>query len=43
MKLGHMDNSRFENVIAEFAPKFENLKQLEFVCILLINKHIASS
>jgi len=23
-----MDKSRFENVIAEFAPKFENLKPL---------------
>lgn len=27
-KQGHMDKSRFENVIAEFAPKFENLKPL---------------
>ncbi|KAF2802994.1 uncharacterized protein BDZ99DRAFT_503654 [Mytilinidion resinicola] len=27
-KLGHMDKNGFENVIAEFAPKFEGLKQL---------------
>jgi hypothetical protein len=25
---GHMDKNRFENVITEFAPKFENLKPL---------------
>ncbi|KAH6667784.1 hypothetical protein B0J14DRAFT_675777 [Halenospora varia] len=27
-KLGHMDKNGFENIIAEFAPKFENLKHL---------------
>ncbi|KAG9233281.1 hypothetical protein BJ875DRAFT_535473 [Amylocarpus encephaloides] len=27
-KQGHMDKNRFENVILEFAPKFENLKSL---------------
>jgi len=27
-KLGHMDKNGFENVIGEFAPKFESLKQL---------------
>ncbi|KAI9799669.1 MAG: hypothetical protein M1825_004404 [Sarcosagium campestre] len=27
-KLGHMGKNRFEKVIAKFAPKFENLKQL---------------
>ncbi|KAG9242164.1 hypothetical protein BJ878DRAFT_536067 [Calycina marina] len=27
-KQGHMGKNRFENVIAEFAPKFENLKPL---------------
>ncbi|PVH67286.1 hypothetical protein DL98DRAFT_604249, partial [Cadophora sp. DSE1049] len=27
-KLGHMDKNGFENVIAEFAPKFDVLKQL---------------
>jgi hypothetical protein len=27
-KQGHMDKNRFENVIVEFAPKFENLKPL---------------
>jgi hypothetical protein len=28
MQQGHMGKNRFENVIAEFAPKFENLKSL---------------
>jgi serine/threonine protein kinase len=28
IKLGHMGKNNFENVIAEFAPKFENLKPL---------------
>ncbi len=28
MKLGHMDKNGFENVITEFAPKLESLKQL---------------
>ncbi|PQE34074.1 serine threonine- kinase sgk2 protein [Rutstroemia sp. NJR-2017a WRK4] len=27
-KHGHMDKNRFENIIVEFAPKFENLKPL---------------
>ncbi|KAF7951951.1 hypothetical protein EAE96_007248 [Botrytis aclada] len=27
-KHGHMDKNRFENIVAEFAPKFENLKPL---------------
>jgi hypothetical protein len=27
-KQGHMDKNSFENVIVEFAPKFENLKPL---------------
>jgi hypothetical protein len=27
-KLGHMDKNGFENVVAEFAPQFESLKQL---------------
>jgi hypothetical protein len=27
-KVGDMDKNRFENIIVEFAPKFENLKQL---------------
>lgn len=27
-KLGHMDKNGFENIIVEFAPKFENLKHL---------------
>ena len=28
IKQGYMDKNRFENVIVEFAPKFENLKPL---------------
>jgi hypothetical protein len=27
-KLGHMDKNGFEDIIAEFAPRFERLKQL---------------
>ena len=27
-KLGHIDKNGFENVVAEFAPRFESLKQL---------------
>ncbi|CZS92412.1 uncharacterized protein RAG0_02864 [Rhynchosporium agropyri] len=27
-KQGHMDKNRFENIVSEFAPKFENLKPL---------------
>jgi hypothetical protein len=27
-KLGHMDKNGFEGIIAEFAPRFENLKKL---------------
>ena len=28
MKLGHMDKNGFKDIIAEFAPRFENLKRL---------------
>jgi hypothetical protein len=38
-KLGHIDKNGFEKVIAEFAPKFEGLKQLarELRNVLLSN------